>query len=286
MILRDFIVEEGVWNLRKLETHLLREIVDIIRNMWDPNVILGEDKVRWKYSGDGEFSVSSAYKAISKNDEESSRDDVWKRIWNWRGPQRIKTFLWLLKKGKLFTNEQRRKRKFTFGGSCPRCSFDCESNLHMIRDCKVVLHEWKKIIPAKHWVSFFNLDLEDWICFNLSNKISSVDGVAAWLLWKKRNDFVFGSQENNFGDFCTRVKILAREYGKPFVRSNRVGGSENYLDFLSDGGSQRCLWVESDSLCAINTIDKGCEVTHICSGVVNMVKDLLNRDWRVRIEKM
>ncbi|KAF7835714.1 putative ribonuclease H protein [Senna tora] len=91
-----------------------------------------EDKVTWKYSGDGEFSVKITFEALNIMDEVGCSDANWKKIWNQRGPQRVKTFLWLLMKGKLLPNTQRVRRRLTDDDKCSRCRMEAEAIIHMI----------------------------------------------------------------------------------------------------------------------------------------------------------
>ncbi|KAF7834818.1 putative ribonuclease H protein [Senna tora] len=85
----------------------------------------------------------------------------WKMIWEWPGPLRGHSFLWLAAKDRLLTNLSRFKRKITSDLLCPRC--------------------------------------KDWISLNLKDDLGRdgdewkvIFGVASRCIWIQRNKFVFG----------------------------------------------------------------------------------------------
>lgn len=97
---------------------------------------MGEDDFPcWNHTSNGLFSLSSAYQILSEdNEKEFSHDVLFKLIWRWRGPQRVRTFLWKLAHGKLLTNEERSHRGMTNDSLYARCSSDEESIMHLLRD--------------------------------------------------------------------------------------------------------------------------------------------------------
>lgn len=77
------------------------------------------DDVFWKRTGNGEFSVKPAYGKCIQN-VHSDGDRIWKKMWKWRGPQKICIFLWFSVQDKLLTNVQRVKRGMACMDSCHR----------------------------------------------------------------------------------------------------------------------------------------------------------------------
>lgn len=59
-----------------------------------------EDAFYWSGASNGEFSMKSAYDAISKL-EGGSAGTVWKAIWREKIPQRVRCFMWLGTKERL-----------------------------------------------------------------------------------------------------------------------------------------------------------------------------------------
>ncbi|CAN1127411.1 Putative ribonuclease H protein At1g65750 [Linum perenne] len=109
--------------------------------MSPPNPDRGEDVWVWGASSDGKFSIKSAYNLIH-NQPESLAPDFWSSVWCWRGPNRIKFFLWLVIHGRLLTNVARQKRKMTDNASCPLCDNTEETIEHVLRDCRFAKEVW------------------------------------------------------------------------------------------------------------------------------------------------
>jgi hypothetical protein len=50
---------------------------------------------------------------INKVDPSRHKDSIWRWVWKWKGPKRIKAFLWIAAQNGLLTNEARVRRHFT-----------------------------------------------------------------------------------------------------------------------------------------------------------------------------
>ncbi|KAL4305522.1 hypothetical protein AHAS_Ahas16G0086700 [Arachis hypogaea] len=116
------------------------------------------------------FTVKSAYEALNTNPTEN--DHVFRLIWDWKGPERIRTFLWLLANDALLTNHNRRRRNMTSEADCPRCNSNEETVLHAVRDCPTARLVWRALLSHQRNQYFFNLDIRDWICSNLEARDS------------------------------------------------------------------------------------------------------------------
>lgn len=165
---KSFFSDCGGWNVSKLRSCLSAEAWNLIVNKYIPLRNRG-DCVLWRHANDGKFSVRSAYGAISGN-MFLSEERIWKVIWKWPGMQRIRYFLWLLGKNKLFTNSQRVQRNCGRSASCSRCGAAVESSLHAVRDCGAVKAIWKKLVHPSFWEEFFSLDLKSWLLCNLTHE--------------------------------------------------------------------------------------------------------------------
>ncbi|CAN1836022.1 Putative ribonuclease H protein At1g65750 [Linum perenne] len=116
------------------------------KSMSPPKDRLGKDALVWGLEPNGLFSVRSAYLMITDNAEAPS-DSMWRYIWDWKGPNRIKHFLWLASHRKLLTNEERGKRHLTTQVLCHRCSFHNESISHVIYECSFAMQVWRRMLP-------------------------------------------------------------------------------------------------------------------------------------------
>ncbi|CAN1162577.1 Putative ribonuclease H protein At1g65750 [Linum perenne] len=72
-------------------------------------------------------------------------NELWKTIWNWVGPSRIKHFLWISGHGRLLTNSERVRRHIASDSSCDRCGNPNESATHILRDCDFATDVWRRL---------------------------------------------------------------------------------------------------------------------------------------------
>ncbi|KAH9733957.1 putative ribonuclease H protein [Citrus sinensis] len=193
-----FITDEGAWNWRLFANFLIVAIKPL--NMSDE-----DDQMYWAYSKSGGFTTKSAYLALSKmtiNDE----DSFWSFVWHWRGPQRIRTFLWVVGQNRLKTKAELFRRHIGADMSCARCGCLIENTLHALRDCP----------GAKH---FFNLNLRDWMLYNLKNLWkyegffywTCLFGVTIWRLWFWRNQNLHNGVTNSTSHIVMDIKCRTEE---------------------------------------------------------------------------
>jgi hypothetical protein len=64
--------------------------------------------------------------------QQRKRDSVWKLMWKWNGPERIKVFLWTVAHNSLLTNETRVHRIMAEDPQCHHCPLEVESLSFMI----------------------------------------------------------------------------------------------------------------------------------------------------------
>jgi len=83
--------------------------------------------------------------------------------------QRWKTFIWLAFHNKLLTNDIRAKKGMCMDTTCTWGGANSESLLHNVRDCDDTRDLWLSLINPSVHKEFFNLDLQDWLEFNLKN---------------------------------------------------------------------------------------------------------------------
>lgn len=91
-----------------------------------------EDTLFWANSNRGNFSVSSAFLTVA-GDRRGGEELSW--VWNLKCIERVKIFTWLLAKGKLLTNKERRKRGMSDDATFPRCGDDEETLIHIFLQC-------------------------------------------------------------------------------------------------------------------------------------------------------
>lgn len=101
---------------------------------------------------------------MQHEDKIASHD--WKEIWRLKVPERIKSFVWLLKRDRLLTN-QIKSRRGLGAVDCKLCEHSSKTMLHVFRECPCAMEVCVNKVPTEMHHDFFNLELEDWINLNL-----------------------------------------------------------------------------------------------------------------------
>ncbi|KAL4313838.1 hypothetical protein AHAS_Ahas15G0025100 [Arachis hypogaea] len=91
----------GGWDFNLLRRYLPDNIIYKIQAIHPPWDNLKEDKILWSLTPTGEFSIASTYRKISQQTD--TQDRIWEVLWGWKGPQKIKIFMWLTLHRKLMT---------------------------------------------------------------------------------------------------------------------------------------------------------------------------------------
>ncbi|MED6181435.1 hypothetical protein PIB30_118602 [Stylosanthes scabra] len=190
--LNDFLLVSGNWDEQQLRNWLPDSVVNQIMAMSPPSPWKGEDQIAWGLSADGSFSLKSAYFSLI---EAAPADRLFKLIWTWKGPERIRYFLGLTANDALLTNHNRMRRHMTHDPTCPRCGIGDKTTIHVLRDCPFAKLVWRLLLPFSDHTPFFNCSLHDWMISNLSkaNDWSTTFGVATSTIWFYRNKFIFES---------------------------------------------------------------------------------------------
>ncbi|KAK9148531.1 hypothetical protein Scep_007288 [Stephania cephalantha] len=111
----------GYWDFQKIKDCLLEDIWQRIRANPPPNPLKGPDTWRWMFAKNDKLSVKKAHSLISEvESNESSKG--WSNIWKWEGHLRIRSFLWLARRGRLSTSALCAQRHVIPSDSCLRCN--------------------------------------------------------------------------------------------------------------------------------------------------------------------
>ncbi|QHN83294.1 Putative ribonuclease H protein [Arachis hypogaea] len=166
------------------------------------------------------------------------------------GPERIRTFLWLVAYQAILTNAERARRHLTNTADCPRCN-NAKETLHVLRDCPFTKDVWYRLQRQRGLHDFFNLNIRDWICSNISEKDewSCLFGVAISTLWFSCNKLIFERKHTQPAAVSLSIKARSEEiinfetkwshHKKQQVRSERLSRwnslPEHYLKLNIDG---------------------------------------------------
>ncbi|KAK6128871.1 hypothetical protein DH2020_037388 [Rehmannia glutinosa] len=179
---------------------------------------LPPDKMFWRYTSNGNFSVKSAYQVIKNQWEQSNTDitsssnisSVWKKMWNFRLPPKIKHFIWRACLDTLPTKEKILQRGMTIDPPCGLCGEKTETLAHVILECNESVHIWSrcplrmdtsqiKFASFKNFLwctmSTYPQDVVEYLC------------IMAWCIWTARNKFYF--EQKHFDGM--RIQKTAQE---------------------------------------------------------------------------
>jgi hypothetical protein len=136
-----------------------------------------EDQLFWNLFMNGEFTIKSTYfSLINSYDNWTHLKLLWRLVWRWRGPERIRSFLWLVVYNRAMTNDIRYKRHISGSSNCHCSSGDVETILHVLRDYKWAWEVWLKILNPCDTDGFFAMDLHVWLLSNLSSIVNTKKG--------------------------------------------------------------------------------------------------------------
>ncbi|XP_057744794.1 uncharacterized protein LOC130962625 [Arachis stenosperma] len=256
-LVKDWTNEKGEWDREQLRLNLPEVIVQKITAMCPPNQDQEGDKRGWKHTEDGNFSIAATYKAL--NNWSKPQKTIWKQIWEWKGTQKIKVFMWTAIHRRILTNERKSK---IFGGSgdCYACHGTQESCIHVLRDCQRVSTIWVQLLDSSKIQSFFNLNWVEWVKLNLTQQLGKSKNfdwkdifmVACWRMWywrnKEINDDNYRRPYQPHIDIMNQVQeikqTLKRNYlikglkMKREVHVSWVPPPEGWVKLNTDGSSQ------------------------------------------------
>ncbi|KAK8578841.1 hypothetical protein V6N12_069185 [Hibiscus sabdariffa] len=142
----DMLHADGNWNVSRLSELLDHAVVPHVLGVLPPSFDAARDRVAWRLTPTGAFTVASAYEGFLSPSWDVC-DPKWSSIWSLPVAQRVRMFLWLVLRQRLMTNVERVRRGLSSDPSCSSCGCYSETILHILRDCPPVRSFWKSIIP-------------------------------------------------------------------------------------------------------------------------------------------
>lgn len=94
LLASDLWSHERGWCLEHFSPYVSESTILELRSVVLGCVTGARDRISWSMSADGDFSVKSAYKLLSRN--ESPRPDMesfFRRVWSVKAPERVRVFL-------------------------------------------------------------------------------------------------------------------------------------------------------------------------------------------------
>ncbi|CAN6193691.1 unnamed protein product [Urochloa humidicola] len=174
--------------------------------LWDAmtrvNLTQGrEDTISWRWTATGSYTARSAYKAFF---EGSTRFAGAKPIWKAWAPLKVKFFMWLAVRGRLWTADRRHRHGLQNPTPCPLCDQVLESADHLFCGCAFTQQVWWALANAIGMPLLMPNPDEQLISWWLRSRnglnklqrrgLDSTFMLVSWLLWKERNGRVFNSR--------------------------------------------------------------------------------------------
>jgi hypothetical protein len=150
---KNVLTTKGKWNLNFLKNNLPLNVVNQLVALPKPRDTYGPDIVGWRGTNTHHFTVQSAYELQRENIPQMEAD--WTMIWNWKGPHRIQTFMWLATHDRLLTNYRWSKWNVGISPICHSCGNGEETTVHTLRDCVYATRIWLKLVASNHTTIFF-----------------------------------------------------------------------------------------------------------------------------------
>lgn len=158
---------------------------------------LQEDRFVWRWTPDGKYSASSAYRAYFAG---SASLLGAKELWQTKAPPRVKIFFWIALHRRLWTAHRRMRHGLQDSDACVMCDQEQTSD-HLLVACVVARELWAMVLAPAGLMELVPTTLDELGSWWL-NKRQRIDGAArpsfdsmvlliTWTLWKERNDRTF-----------------------------------------------------------------------------------------------
>lgn len=89
--------------------------------------------------------MSSTYE-IATIGSVGNPDNILKSNWKIKTPSKVRTFVWLVMRGRIMCNVERHRRGFTMDTGCMKCPYFSEDANHVFRSCKDVNSIWSSLL--------------------------------------------------------------------------------------------------------------------------------------------
>ncbi|CAN1777535.1 Putative ribonuclease H protein At1g65750 [Linum perenne] len=244
----EMINHQGQWDFSKFLTFLSAEGLDLVAGMSAPQREAGDDEWVWGEEANGKFSIRSAYNLIHSA-ETSRSPEFWRQIWNWKGPNKIRHFIWLAAHDRLLTNHARKRRNLTEDTRCHWCLHPDETVIHVLRDCSFAQEVWRAIERGQRTDREWQEPLEVWLPSNLDRDQKFSFGVTCWFLWRSRNERIFESASTPANSVAIKAAVWTDNASKALERDTswmNVNEGRSVTAISWDSGPSDWVTLNSD----------------------------------------
>lgn len=183
------------------------------------------DKIIWKDSVNGQYSVKSGYKILHNQktgqgeagSSNSRGSRLWKKIWAIEVLPSCKEFIWRACKEVLPVYANLKRRGIELETTCQACGEEEETIVHAILTCSRTHRFWFGSHLSIQVPQSLNNNFRGWIesLFEHANP-EAMAGVfnLAWTIWKRRNSWVFEAKHWDFEQTMSKVAAIQLEREK------------------------------------------------------------------------
>ncbi|CAN1842174.1 Putative ribonuclease H protein At1g65750 [Linum perenne] len=240
----------------------------------------------------GKFTLKTAYKILASTGHHIEQD-IWKTVWLWEGPSRVRHFLWLVAHDRVLTNAERCRRHMVAVGDCQRCRGCTEDTLHVVRDCQVAREVWLRL-RVLHWIAGVRETMRadsQVISKGASRRIETHIGWKAGpsdcitintdgsVLQPHSQAAAGGILRTHLGH---PVSIFAANLGRCSIMRAELRAAEFGLRIAWDKGYKK-VHLQLDSLAAVTAIQENQEEDSRHSWTLDSITELRSRNWEVTI---
>ncbi|GER37301.1 FMN reductase (NADH) RutF [Striga asiatica] len=200
----EFVTTAGEWWWAKFEDLLPATTLLLVAAVLPPKPSTRVDRLVWGYTSNSNFPTKTAYEALTRVITENTRP-LWRAIWRAPAAQRVRQFLWLACRDRLFTNMERVHRHMAGDVACYFFG-QPESTSHVLRDCANASSIWTVVIPTAIRWEFFAQELREWIGSNLMGygqevpaEWATMFSITCWRIWHWRNRAIFSNEFLSLG---------------------------------------------------------------------------------------
>ncbi|CAN1259084.1 Putative ribonuclease H protein At1g65750 [Linum perenne] len=246
----------------------------------------------WGPDSRGRFSIASAYEITTATNYDSAAN-LWKCVWKWQGPNRIKHFLWLVAHNRLLTNSERNRRHMTTEDCCRLCPNSTEDSLHVLRDCRSArdfwlrlrVHSWIAGVRETMKASSFLLSgiddrrretliswipaPDDWVTVNTDGSVLQPQSLAAG----------GGIVRDSHGN---KIAAFSANFGRCSIMRAELRAAALGLEVAWNSGCRK-VNIQVDSTAAINAIQGDPNSSGRHCQVLQRIRNLCDRDWTTAV---
>jgi ribonuclease HI len=191
--------------------------MDVVNRIVDIPLIdvIGEDKLIWVDSVNGQYSVKSGYNMLLNvlgRKDRNFNEERWSSLWKIRAPPKAKHLLWRICKNCLPTRSRLQEKCVPCPLDCPLCEFNNEDDWHFLVSCNVstearIAAGLNEVITSRlrHIKTAADLILD--VCRGEDTDVAGRFATLVWTLWNNRNNAVWnGDHERG-----TRLGVIAHQ---------------------------------------------------------------------------